>query len=305
MRSGRSTGRRGGVAFLTVVCLSGIAVPAAHAQSSGEIKAQITRAEDQIEHLVDEKEQLEEDHLGALVELEQVKLDIVGSQARIVELEAQLGEVQSQVSAFALQTFVSGDQVSGIGTLLTGGGGNLTETVEREQYAKLALSAGESATDELDSTINDLEKERAKLAKQQTRAERLIQDLEAQTKAVEKKAEELEQYQQAMEVKYGEQLLAERRARDAQRARDAAAAISRAQAAAAGRSGTGGGGSSTPRGGGIRVEPPAAAAAAAPAGASRRRRPARRARSPRPAASSACLTGSPPRRPARPSTARG
>lgn len=248
MRSGRSTGRRGVAALLTIVGLLSFSLPAAHAQSSQQIKQQIAAAEAELERLHDDKDQLDEDALNALDELEQLKVEIVKSQARIAELEQQLGVVQDQVSDFALQTFVSGDQVSGIGALLTGGGGDLTETVEREQYAKLALSAGESATDELDSTINDLEKERAKLAKKQARAEQLIVAIETQTKAVEKKAKELSEYEAAMKVKFGETLAAERRAEDQRRAREAEAAIAQAQANASNRRAAGGG-TPTPRGG--------------------------------------------------------
>lgn len=248
MGSGRSTGRRSVAALLTVVGLLSFNVPAARAQSSQQIKQQIAAAEAELERLHHDKDQLDEDALDALDELEQLKVEIAKSQVVIGQLEQQLGIVQDQVSDFALQTFVSGDQVSGIGTLLTGGGGNLTETVEREQYAKLALSAGESATDELDSTINDLEKERAKLNKKQTRAEQLIADIEAQTKAVEKKAKELTEYEAAMKVKFGEALAAERRAEDQRRAREAAAAIAQAQANASNRRAAGGG-AAAPRGG--------------------------------------------------------
>ncbi len=250
MRSGRSTGRRSVVALLTVVGLLGFNVPAARAQSSDQISAQIKAAESDLQRLHDDKDQLDEAALAAIDDLEQLKVEIAKSQARVAEIEQQLGTVQAQVSDFALETFVSGDQVSGIGTLLTGGGTNLTETVEREQYAKLALSAGESVTDELDSTINDLEKERTKLAKEQARAEQLVKDIDAQTKAVEQKAKELQDYEAAMKVKYGATLAAERRAEDQRRAREAAAAIAQAQAnAASRRAAGGGGGGATPRGG--------------------------------------------------------
>lgn len=250
MRSGRSTGRRSVVALLTVVGLFGFNVPAARAQSSDQISAQIKAAESDLQRLHDDKDQLDEAALAAIDDLEQLKVEIAKSQARVAEIEQQLGTVQAQVSDFALETFVSGDQVSGIGTLLTGGGTNLTETVEREQYAKLALSAGESVTDELDSTINDLEKERTKLAKEQARAEQLVKDIDAQTKAVEQKAKELQDYEAAMKVKYGATLAAERRAEDQRRAREAAAAIAQAQAnAASRRAAGGGGGGATPRGG--------------------------------------------------------
>ncbi len=247
MRPGRSTGHRGAVSLLTIVGLFAFNIPTSSAQSSSEIAAQIQRAQDEIERLDHEKDLLDEDALVAMGELTQVQADIATAAARVSELEVKLGDIAAEVSEFAMNTFVSGDQTGGIGSLLTGGGADLTQTVEREQYTKLALSAGESATDQLDSTVNDLNKAREQLAKKQKQAEQLIQEIADKRKATEEKAVELVAFKQAQKVKYGAALAAEEAAREERLAREAATAIANAQAKkrASGGGNTGG----TSRGG--------------------------------------------------------
>ena len=134
MRSGWTLGRRGAVALLTVVvALVGGAAAPAGAQSSSQLAKEIDQVQNEIDRLDAEVGQLQD-------ELTQVQADIQQANVRIAELEQQLGTVQSEVSDLAVSTFVSGDQIGGLGSLLTGSG-DVTDSVEREQYAKLALSA--------------------------------------------------------------------------------------------------------------------------------------------------------------------
>jgi peptidoglycan DL-endopeptidase CwlO len=246
-----SRARRSLSAVLVCIAALGVVPGNARADSVQQQQRKADQLAAALEQLGDEATSLAEDYQTTLSNLADLKVEITASEQRVAELEQQLGIVQAQVGELALQTFVSGDQVGGLGELLTDSDA-INVAVEREQYTRLALSAGQSSTDELDATLNDLDKERAELARKQKRAEEFAGNLQARQDEVERKTNEYQVLKAAAEKELG-QLLAEARARRAA-AEEAAARASRPSASAGGGggngSGGGGGGGATPAAGG-------------------------------------------------------
>jgi peptidoglycan DL-endopeptidase CwlO len=207
----------------------------------------------QVDAFIDEQERIDqkvdeltEDAVTAQDELNQLKLEIAKGEVRVAELEAQLGVLQTEIGDLALQTFLSGDQIGGLGTLLTDSG-SISASVEREQYAQLAMNAGQASTDDLDAAVNDLENEREQLDRKRARAEEYIQVIDDRLKEAEKYNEQLEQGEARARRDCAELVAAQRRAREAKALADAQAA---ARANANRGSGGGGGGGNSGGGGG-------------------------------------------------------
>src|SRR5262245_17607338 len=144
-----SRGRRPLLVLVLLVGLLGVGTGRAGAQSIESQRQKADQLAAEIERLGDQATELADQYETTQAQLADLEVQVAESQARVAELEAQLGVVQAQVGQLALQTFVSGDQAGGLGELLVDSSA-ITSAVERDQYTKLALSAGQSTTDELD-----------------------------------------------------------------------------------------------------------------------------------------------------------
>ena len=235
---------------LAVVCTvglgAGVLPAAAGADQVSDAQAAAKKAADYLDYLDQQQNQAATDAEDAQAALARAQQAIADSQARIAELEAQLGVIRDEVGKVALDTFISGDQASGAGSLLTGSG-TVTEVVEREEYAKLALAAGQSSTDELESVLNSLDAEKRKLEENQTAASNWIDALTKKQAELEKLQKTAQDYQDKMDANVREALAEQERQRQAelldnQRAeQEAAAARIRNAKPANGGGGNGGG----------------------------------------------------------------
>ena len=184
--------------------------------------------------------QLADELLGAQADARQAVADVTAQQTKVAELQQQLGVVQDQVSALALQRLSSG----GLGALL-GDPAHLTSTVERDEYTKLAVSDGQDSIDQLGASVDALNKEQAKLVRQQAAADLKTAAVTQKQRDLDAKAQVLEQLKHATELQFGQDNVAEAEAaqqaalQEAQasavRARIAHAAASAATAASNGR----------------------------------------------------------------------
>ncbi|MGD9702715.1 MAG: NlpC/P60 family protein [Acidimicrobiia bacterium] len=235
-----SRGRRTLLVLLMFAGLLGLDPGRAGAGSVEDQRRKADRIAEQLERLGDEATSLADQYETTQAKLAELQVEVAASEVRVAELEQRLGVVQSQVGELAMQTFVSGDQAGGLGELLVDSSA-ITTAVERDQYTRLALSAGQSTTDELDSTLNDLNNERERLASRQEQAQQLSEDLVERQQAVEAKTAETQQLKQQAEAELG-QLIAEAAARRAA-AEEAAARASRPPSSGGGSSSSGGGSS--------------------------------------------------------------
>jgi peptidoglycan DL-endopeptidase CwlO len=202
----------------------------------------------QVDAFIDEQDRIDqkidtltEDAVTAQDELNTLKQEILDGEARVAQLEIELGVIQGEIGDLALQTFLSGDQIGGIGTLLTDSG-SLSESVEREQYAQLALNAGQASTDDLDAAVNDLANERKQLDAKRADAENYIKVIADRLDEARKYTEELEANEEKARTQCAAVVEAQRKAREAQALADAQAAARRNAARSTGGGNTGGGG---------------------------------------------------------------
>lgn len=188
---------------------------------------------------------LNEDLHEAEAQLVEAQVAVEDAKVRIAALEAELTTLQGEIGELALKTFMTGDEASGTGSLLTGAG-TITEVVEREEYARLAMSEGQSSTDEMASVLSDLEDERANLEFAQKRTEDLIESVSQSKEAAEAAAEKAQDAYAKAKADYGDALVEREQARQRRLLAEAAAA----QAAAAARIGNNGGNTGGNTGGG-------------------------------------------------------
>ncbi len=234
---------------LAIVCTVGLgaaALPAgAGADQVGDAQAAAKKAADYLDYLDLQQDQVATDAEDAQAALERAQQAIADSQARIAELDAQLAVIRDEVGRVALDTFISGDQASATGSLLTGSG-TVTEVVEREEYAKLALAAGQSSTDELESVLNSLDAEKKKLEQNQAAASNWIDALTQKKAELEKLQKTAQDYQDKMDANVREALAERERQRQAEllanQQAEQAAAAARIRNSNSGRGGNGGGG---------------------------------------------------------------
>ena len=207
-------------------------LPASVARADGvsDAQARIDAAQDKIDRLNEQASILEENLLEAQNRLVEAQASVEESKVRIAELECEaLDQLQADLGDLALKTFINGDEASGTGSLLTGAG-TITEVVERDEYARLALSEGQSSTDELDATLTDLDEEHQNLEARQATAEQLITTIENNQKATDKAENKARDAYAAAQQEFGQALVD--RAAERQRQLVAKAAAAQAEAAA-------------------------------------------------------------------------
>jgi cell wall-associated NlpC family hydrolase len=234
--------RRRGVASLLIVALLGVVAPvSAGADGVSQAQADVAAAQDRIEYLQDQVTILEEDQREAEDNLVAAQAAVVEAEARIATLEGQLSELRGELGDLALKTFIDGDQAGANGSLLTGAS-TVTEVVEREEYARLAMSAGQTSSDELDAVISDLDQAREDLVVKQAMAEQLVESVKAKQVARDKAEKDAESYLEDANSRLGQALVAEQQRRQreliARQAADQAAAAARLAAQSNNNSGS-------------------------------------------------------------------
>ncbi|HEX4981926.1 MAG TPA: C40 family peptidase [Ilumatobacteraceae bacterium] len=236
-----------------------IAVVAPSMNAGYVVASQVDDERRDVERIVDELAELEkqadilaEDYVVAIDEQKQLDEEVVAARARVAAKEAELETLRGDLSEVAVRAFTgAGGDVLGP---LFSNAATYSDTLQRDQLSRVALSIGTATTDDLDALIADLEADRADLADKLEAAEVLSETIaEAHAATIELTAEYKERRAEA-EAELGAAIAAEevRRAEESARqlARDAAAA--RANTASAGTTGggTGGGGSGSGTGGG-------------------------------------------------------
>lgn len=207
-----------------------------------------------VEDIVDELERLEEDarrigeeYVLAVDTKATLDKDIVESEARVAAKEVEIGDLRGDLGEMAIRSFVGAGSTP-LGPLFEDTS-DLNAIMQRDELARVALSAGTVTTDELNAIVADLEEERADLGRKRTQAEQLTQDLaDAQARTDDLTAEYTAARADA-EAKLG-QVIQEEEARRASEAAARVRAEYEAQVAAAANNSNSGGSSTTASNGG-------------------------------------------------------
>ncbi|MGB7879099.1 MAG: NlpC/P60 family protein [Ilumatobacteraceae bacterium] len=228
------------IAVATAVIVPAMTPAVVQAQSVDQQRQKVEDIVDELERLEQRALQIGEDYNDAIDTKSQLDVEITDAEARIAEQEAELARLRSNLSEMALRSFVGGGAAP-LGPLFEDSE-NLNDALQREELAKVALSAGDVTTDQLDALVSEIEDERRALDKKREQAEQLADSLIDAKTETEKLTSQYTDARADAEAKLG-QLLREEEER---RARESALRIQQqAQAASTASSSSGGGGSTS------------------------------------------------------------
>lgn len=230
------------------------AVPvAAAAGSSSDTKQQIDNYLDEAERLGRKVDDYAEAYAAAVDNKAKLDVEVTDAEARVAAKQADVDKLNADLSNMAVEAFVGGGAGGTITTLLSGGEGP-NDAVQREEFSDVAYNTGAQTTNDYEQLVRELDDERAELDAKREQVQELADQIAANKVNAEKAIADYQAKAAEAEVKYGQQLAAEKAARERAAAAAAQAQIEKAQAearAAAARSPqTGSGGGSGARGGG-------------------------------------------------------
>ena len=170
-------------------------------------RREVERIVDELAELEERADILAEDYVVAIDEKNQLDEEVVAARARVAAKEAELEALRGDLSEVAVRAFTgAGGDV--LGPLFSNAAA-YSDTLQRDQLSRVALSVGTSTTDDLDALIADLDAERADLADKLEAAEALTETIaEAQAATVELTAEYQERRAEA-EAELGDAIAAE------------------------------------------------------------------------------------------------
>lgn len=169
------------VAFLVPTMTPAVA----QAQSVDQQEQKVQDIVDELERLEEQAFQLGEQYTDVIDDKSALDAEIADAEARIAEKEAELAKLRGHLSEMALRSFVGGGGAP-LGPLFQDAD-NLNDALKREELAKVALSAGDVTTDELDALVADIEDEREELDNKREQARQLaasLTDAQAKTEAL-------------------------------------------------------------------------------------------------------------------------
>lgn len=204
-----------------------LVVPAIHPTVASA--SPVEQKRERVEQIVDELERLEErtlqiseDYVEALDEQSRLAEEILALQADIAAKETELLTLRSDLGDMAIRSFV-GAGGAPLGPLFEDAA-DINDVLQREELARVALSAGDVTTDELDAFVAGLEDDRSELENKNQQA----QELAASLVTAQEETEQLKVDYQAARVR-AEEELGQAIIEEEQRRAAAAAAAVRAQ----------------------------------------------------------------------------
>lgn len=239
------------IALVAATLVPAVTPTVVQAQSVDQQRQKVSDIVDQLERLEQRALQIGSDYTDAIDTKSQLDLEIADAETRIGEKEAELATLRASLSEMALRSFVGGGGAP-LGPLFEDAA-NMNDALKREELAKVALSAGDVTTDELDALVADINDERKALDKQHQQAEQLAASLVDAKAETEKLTAEYTKARADAESKLGQLVAQEEARRAAESARRIQEQASQAAAASA-RSGNSGnsnnsGGSTSSSGG--------------------------------------------------------
>jgi len=217
---------------IAVVVVAPAAVPTVvQAQSVDQQRKRVEDIVDELERLEEQANKIAAQYVEAIDTKNQLDVEIVDAEARLAAQEAELSQLRSNLSEMALRSFVGGGAAP-LGPLFEDAE-NLNDAVKREELARVALSAGDVTTDELDVLVDDINDERDSLDRKRQQAEDLAAQLQTAQGDTEARTAEYTKARADAEAKLGDLIKQEEQRRAEESARQLAAQAAQNRAAAA------------------------------------------------------------------------
>jgi cell wall-associated NlpC family hydrolase len=240
-----------------IALMVALVVPALnpHVAAASPVDQQRARVEsivDQLERLEEQANDIAADYVEAVDAKATLDAEIVELEADIAVKEAELTELRADLGDMAVRSFV-GSGTTPLGPLFEDTG-DINDVLQRDQLARVALSAGDISTDELDAFVSDLEDDREVLEGKVAEAEALAASLVDAQEDTERLTGEYEQARIDAEAELGQLIAQEEARRAAESAARVQAELQATQNQTSNNSGSGGnsnsGGNTNSGGGG-------------------------------------------------------
>ncbi len=163
------------IALAVAVLVPAMTPAVVQAQSVDQQEQRVDDIVDELERLEEQAIKIGEQYADAIESQRALDVEIADAEERIAVQEAELAELRGNLSEMALRSFVGGGGAP-LGPLFEDAA-NLSDSLKREELAKVALNAGDATTDELDALVTDIGDERRALDAKRAQAEQLATSL--------------------------------------------------------------------------------------------------------------------------------
>jgi cell wall-associated NlpC family hydrolase len=199
------------------------------ATSVDDQRREVERIVDELDSLHEQADILAEDYVVALDDQRRLDAEVVDAEARVAAKQAEVDALRGQLSAVAVRSF-TGTGTDVLGPLFSNAGA-YNDALSRDQYARVALSAGTATTDDLDEALASLHDERAILDDKRSEAEALTERIADAKQATDDRMAEYEERRAEAEAELGELIQKEEQRRIAAAQRDMEARVAAARSA--------------------------------------------------------------------------
>jgi peptidoglycan DL-endopeptidase CwlO len=159
------------VASMILVITPSIQTSYVGATSVDDARRRVERIVDELERLAERSDKLAEDYAEAMDEKARLDEEIIVAEARLQALAEQLERLRGDLSAVAVRAF-TGSGVDVLGPLFTSAS-VYSDSLQRDQYSRVALSVGTTTVDDYDAMLGEYESEKRSLERMRSRTEAL------------------------------------------------------------------------------------------------------------------------------------
>lgn len=221
----------------------------ASAQSVDQQRSRVQDIVDELERLEEQANDIASDYVEAVIAKEALDEEIIELEGDIAVKEAELVELRADLGDMAVRSYV-GSGTTPLGPLFEDTA-DINDVLQRDELARVALSAGDVSTDELDAFVSDLEDDRETLGDKVEEAQQIADSLVDAQAETERLTEEYEAARIKAEAELGQLIIEEEARRAAASAARVQAEFAAAQAQAQAQNNANSGTSSSNSGGSV------------------------------------------------------
>jgi peptidoglycan DL-endopeptidase CwlO len=225
---------RGIVVALAVTLIPLALSTTASADPISDQQALVAKVTDQLEALAAQSDNLAENYAQAMGDKAQLDAQVAAAEKKVAEQQAAVDALHGQLSQVAVQAYM-GAGTSGSSPMFNSSS-DVTDSLARDQLARVAMSAGAATTDQYEQAVKDLLHEQATLDDARAAADAKATQIAADKQATDAQAVTYTKARADAQARLGDliQQEEERRARESflKMQADAAAAAAAQRAAA-------------------------------------------------------------------------
>lgn len=208
-------------AALSAALLLGVLIPgSASADPLDDKRRQAAGIADQLDRLIEQMDALGENYSEALVQQEELSVEIKRAEADVAVAEAQLSQMRGTLYASAVNQYMHGGRNSTLTNLFASSGG-VQDALQRSQLTNIAMNQGSLTTDQLDATATELIKKKNVLERKRKQAESVAENVKKREGDTQAMVARYEQLQSSVQGDLVDLLREERARREAQALSDA------------------------------------------------------------------------------------